>query len=104
MLCKDYKHSHTRSALHPEDFDWALHSGGKAVIRAVQEATNLSDQQLHATNHIYRSRGNSSSVAVLAVLDELLNLGRRDKVLACNIGPGLTIEMGRLRRLDRKEY
>ena len=95
---------HTEPALHPQDFDWALHPGGKAIIRAVQEAMKLSDEQLRATNHIYRSRGNSSSVAVLAVLDELRNLGRgRDKVLACSFGPGLTIEMARLRRLDRKE-
>lgn len=73
------------------------------MIRAVQEAMNLSDEQLRATNKIYRSRGNASSVAVLAVLDELRNMGRgRENVLACSFGPGLTIEMAKLKRLDRQ--
>lgn len=104
VIRKDYKHAYTGSALHSEDCDWALHPGGKAVIRAVQEAMNLSDEQLRATNRIYQSRGNASSVAVLAVLDELRKMGRgRDNVLACSFGPGLTIEMARLERLDRQE-
>ena len=65
---------------------------------------NLSDEQLRATNKIYRSRGNASSVAVLAVLDELRNMGRgRDNVLACSFGPGLTMEMAKLKRLDKHE-
>ena len=53
---------------------------------------------------IYQFRVNASSVAVLAVLDELRSIWRgRDNVLACNFGPGLTIEMVRLKRLDRQE-
>ncbi|CAD0082805.1 unnamed protein product [Aureobasidium vineae] len=44
-----------------EDFDWALHPGGQAIIDGVQKAMRLIDEQLRATREIYKTRGNSSS-------------------------------------------
>ena len=86
----------------PRDYDWALHPGGKAIITEVQHAMDLTEDQLRTTQKIYRTRGNASSVAVLAVLDEMRRMGPgQDHVLACSFGPGLTIEMARLRRLCR---
>jgi type III polyketide synthase len=80
------------------DFDWALHPGGQAIVDGVQEAMCLTDQQLRATREIYRSRGNSSSPTVLAVLDRLRYMSPEKKfVVATAFGPGLSIEMSVLR-------
>ena len=101
ILCNSTQ-TNSKVALHPQDFDWALHPGGKAIIEEVKTAMKLSEDHLRATQRIYRTRGNASSVAVLAVLDNLRTMGKgRDDVLACSFGPGLTIEMARLRRVDR---
>ena len=84
----------------PQDFDWALHPGGLSVITGVKKAMQLSNEALRASYEVYRSRGNSSSVAVLAVLDTLRNMGEgRENVVACSFGPGLTVEMALLKRL-----
>jgi type III polyketide synthase len=80
------------------DFDWALHPGGQAIIDGVQEAMSLTDQQLRATREIYRSRGNSSSPTVLAVLDRLRCMSpEKNLVVATAFGPGLSVEMSVLR-------
>ncbi len=81
------------------DFDWALHPGGEAIIHGAQTMLGLTDEQLRATREIYRTRGNSSSPTVLAVLDLLRKMGRgKDHVVATSFGPGLAIEMCLLRR------
>ncbi|GKT92619.1 chalcone synthase [Colletotrichum tofieldiae] len=81
------------------DFDWALHPGGEAIIYGAQETMDLTSEQLRATREIYRTRGNSSSPTVLAVLDLLRKMGRgKDYVVATSFGPGMTIEMSLLRR------
>lgn len=81
------------------DFDWALHPGGEAIIQGAQEMLDLTTEQLRATREIYRTRGNSSSPTVLAVLDLLRKMGRgKDHVVATSFGPGLAIEMSLLKR------
>lgn len=80
------------------DCDWALHPGGQAIIDGVQQAMGLVDEQLRATRDIYRTRGNSSSPTVLAVLDRLRCMGTGKKfVIATAFGPGLSAEMSFLR-------
>lgn len=80
------------------DCDWALHPGGQAIIDGVQRTMGLADEQLRATREIYRTRGNSSSPTVLAVLDRLrcMDTGKRF-VIATAFGPGLSVEMSFLR-------
>lgn len=76
------------------DFDWALHPGGQAIISGAQELLGLTDDQVRATNKIYKTRGNCSSAAVLMVLDSLLKTDHgKDHVVATSFGPGLCIEM-----------
>ncbi|KJK66052.1 CHSlike [Aspergillus parasiticus SU-1] len=83
----------------PEDFDWAVHPGGLSIIKGAQIAMNLPDEALMASYEIYRTRGNASSVAVLAVLDRLRSMDmRKQDVIACSFGPGLTTEMALLKR------
>lgn len=80
------------------DCDWALHPGGQAIIDGVQRALGLVDEQLRATREIYRTRGNSSSPTVLAVLDRLRSMDmRKEFVVATAFGPGLSVEMSFLR-------
>lgn len=82
-----------------QDFDWALHPGGMAIIEGVRVAIGLSEDHLRASYDVYKRHGNISSVAVLAVLERLRHMGDgRDDIIACSFGPGLMIEMARLRR------
>ena len=86
-------------ALSPNSFDWALHPGGLSVIEGAAKAMHLGDDQLRATKDIYKNRGNTSSAAVISVLDKLRHMGRgRDQVIACSFGPGMRIEMACLVR------
>ncbi|KAK7706659.1 hypothetical protein SLS64_007490 [Diaporthe eres] len=76
------------------DFDWALHPGGQAIISGAQELLGLTEDQLRATEEIYKTRGNCSSAAVLMVMDSLRRMGHgKDAVVATSFGPGLCIEM-----------
>lgn len=81
------------------DFDWAFHPGSSVLINALKEALGLRDDHLRATNEIYKTRGNSSSVSVLAVLDRLRSKGTGTKhVVAAAYGPGISVEMAALGR------
>ncbi|TGJ78621.1 hypothetical protein E0Z10_g10148 [Xylaria hypoxylon] len=82
-----------------KNFDWALHAGGSAIIQGVQKSVGIPDQRLRATSDVYSTRGNTASVTVLAVLDKLRTLGPgTEDVVVCSFGPGLTVEMARLKR------
>jgi type III polyketide synthase len=88
------------TTLSPSDFDWALHPGGQAILNGAQQALHLKDDQLQASRDIYRTRGNSSSATVLAVLDLLRTMGKREHIVATSFGPGMTIEMAILRKCE----
>ncbi|KAK4934353.1 hypothetical protein LTR10_024361 [Elasticomyces elasticus] len=82
-----------------DDVDWALHPGGLAILKGAQQVVGMSDEQLRASYEVYAKRGNPSSVAVLAVLDQLREMGPgREDVIACTFGPGMTVEMAMLKR------
>ncbi|KAI0430895.1 chalcone synthase B [Xylaria sp. FL1042] len=83
----------------PTKCDWALHAGGAAIIQGVQKSVGIPDHQLRATSAVYSTRGNTASVTVLAVLDKLRTMGPgTEDVVVCSFGPGLTVEMARLKR------
>lgn len=76
------------------DFDWALHPSSDAVITGAENVLGLASEQLRATRQIYKTRGNTSSAAVLTVLDLLRKMGPgKDCVVATSFGPGIVIEM-----------
>ncbi|KAH6642092.1 thiolase-like protein [Boeremia exigua] len=80
-------------------FDWAVHPGGLSILKGAQQAMNLTDEHIRASLDVYQKNGNSSSPTVLIVLDELRRMGKgRDDVVATSFGPGLMIEMFRMRR------
>ena len=83
----------------PTSFDWAIHPGGVAILQGAQQAMNLTDDHIRASLDIYQNYGNSSSPTVLVVLDKLRRMGQgRDDVVATSFGPGLMIEMFRMKR------
>ncbi len=90
---------HTEKRLKAQDFDRPLHPGGPSIMKGVEAATSLSEDHLRASCDVYKHYGNASSVAVLAVLGRLREMGRgRDNVVACSFGPGLMVEMDALQR------
>jgi alkylresorcinol/alkylpyrone synthase len=77
----------------------ALHPGGQAIVDAVTRCLGLRDSQLVATRQVMSSTGNTSSAAILFVLEELAGnlpaaVGRG---LAAAFGPGLMVELIELR-------
>ena len=85
--------------LDPTACDWALHPGGIAILKGTQQAMRLTDDHIRASLDVYEKYGNSSSPTVLVVLDKLRRMGEgRDDVVATSFGPGLMIEMFRVKR------
>lgn len=83
----------------PDNFDWALHPGGKAILHAARTELGITEGHLRASLDIYKTYGNSSSPTVLIVLDRLRKMGQgRKDVAACSFGPGLVIQMAVLKR------
>lgn len=83
----------------PADFDWALHPGSPVIVDGIKEMLGLKDHHIRATNEVYRTRGNSGSASVLAVLSQLRSMGpARDHIIGASYGPGVTVEMVKLRR------
>ncbi len=83
------------------DFDsidhWAIHPGGKSILRALQKSLNLTEQQMNGSKTVLREYGNLSSSTVLLVLRELwLEAMAGDSVLMMSFGPGLTGEVYQL--------
>ncbi|KAL8750813.1 MAG: hypothetical protein Q9199_006832 [Rusavskia elegans] len=82
-----------------KDFDWALNVANKT---GVQQCFGLHEEQLRATFDVYKTHGSSSSPTVLVMLDKLRKMGEgREHVVACNSGPGITLEMAVLKRTVR---
>ncbi|RAH52041.1 chalcone synthase B [Aspergillus piperis CBS 112811] len=89
------------SSASPTDFYWALHPGGRAIIEGVQAAFNLPEDSLSASYEIYKTRGNSSSVSILAVLEKVREKKlQTPNVVACSFGTGIRTEIALLRRLE----
>ena len=73
----------------------ALHPGGHAIVNSVKRCLGLREGQLAATRRVMGSIGNTSSAAILFVLEELA--GQRPvphgRGLAAAFGPGLMVEL-----------
>ncbi|PNS21082.1 Alpha-pyrone synthesis polyketide synthase-like Pks11 [Sphaceloma murrayae] len=98
-LVGEYKSEFGEEVGGSEDFDWALHPGGAAIMDGVRDVMGLSEHQLRASREVYRIKGNSSSPTVLIVLDKLRRMSPgKEHVIATSFGPGVTIEMVVLRK------
>lgn len=79
---------------------WIIHTGGPAVLDAVQDSLELSDGALDASWESLRRVGNLSSASVLVVLEDVLRRGGGEpgtySVMAA-MGPGFCSEVLLLR-------
>jgi predicted naringenin-chalcone synthase len=78
---------------------WAVHPGGAAILRAVQRALGVERDALASAWSVLRRLGNTSSAAILYVLEEELARTREGSDgLMLGFGPGLTLEALAFRR------
>jgi len=73
---------------------WAVHPGGPRILRAVEQAMDFRDGQLHESHQVLAEYGNMSSPTVLFILQRLLQ--RAEPQTPCVMlafGPGLTVEV-----------
>ncbi len=91
-----------RNGLTPEDVDgWAVHPGGPRIVDVVAERLRLSDDRVHHSREVLRTRGNCSSATVLLILDRMIaedHVAPSRHVVAMAFGPGLTLYAALLRR------
>jgi alpha-pyrone synthase len=72
---------------------WAVHPGGRTVLDAVERAFDLAPSALAASRDVLRRYGNTSSAAVMFVLEALLRSPVRGAAgCAMAFGPGLVAE------------
>lgn len=65
---------------------------------------DLTEAHLRASYEIYVNYGNSSSATIMAVMNQLRNMGEgKENVVACAFGPGIALEMMILRRANNVE-
>lgn len=86
---------------------WAVHPGGAAILDAIEAGLALDPRALAPSRDVLRRVGNLSSPTVYAVMEQVLaTAGRSDgeHMTAMAFGPGLTVELARLRvRRDGEE-
>lgn len=82
---------------------YAIHPGGKRILEALEKSLGLSKEDHRFSYDILRRYGNMSSPTVLFVLkaiwDELKTADAEKRIMAMAFGPGLTVEMARLKVL-----
>jgi predicted naringenin-chalcone synthase len=73
----------------------ALHPGGLAIVDAVTRCLSLREAQVAATRSVLTQFGNTSSAAILFVLEQLAASvpGSAGRGLAAAFGPGLMVEL-----------
>ena len=75
---------------------WVLHSGGAAILDAIEDKLHLQPSDLRHTRSVLKHYGNISSGSFLLSLDELTKencISPGDFGVMATMGPGLTIEM-----------
>jgi predicted naringenin-chalcone synthase len=73
----------------------AAHPGGQAIVDSVVRCLDLNERQVAATRSVLRRVGNTSSAAILFVLEELASHlpAPAGRGLGAAFGPGLTVEL-----------
>ena len=73
----------------------ALHPGGQAIVDSVVRCLGLHERQVAATRRVMGSTGNTSSAAIMFVLEELAAHlpAAAGRGLGAAFGPGLTVEL-----------
>jgi predicted naringenin-chalcone synthase len=77
---------------------WAIHPGGVKIVEAVQQAMNLSKENVADSLGVLKDFGNMSSPTILFILENMFNEIRLNnpanpRIFACAFGPGVNVEM-----------
>ena len=75
---------------------WALHPGGRAILGALKDGLQLSEEAMHPSETVLKNFGNMSSASILFVLKEMLRsspLCANELCCAVAFGPGLSMEV-----------
>jgi len=80
-----------------EQCGWAVHPGGSAIIKGIEDALKLQKWQTECSWDILRDYGNMSSVTFLFILDHLQKKGKQPQqqspwTVGLGFGPGLALE------------
>lgn len=81
----------------PKECQWAIHPGGKDILRAVEDKCTLLPWQTQCSWDVLKDYGNMSSATFLFVLEKLINTPSQ-WTLGLAFGPGLVMEGILLRR------
>jgi predicted naringenin-chalcone synthase len=94
-----------RIASDPEarrELEWLVHPGGAAILCAVEKTLGLGRDALSHSRRVLAERGNTSSSAILYVLERALRMpATRDAGVLLGFGPGLSLEALRFSRGGR---
>jgi len=82
-----------------EDYDWALHPGGKAILMAIEKALKLKRDQTKISWEVMKNYGNMSSATILYVLNLLRENTKKELTCCLVFGPGLVMEGCLLKRM-----
>jgi alpha-pyrone synthase len=77
----------------PDEVDcWAVHAGGRSILKAVQRGFGLGPHALDASHDVLARYGNMSSSTLMFALAGLLAGGAAGRGVALAFGPGLAAE------------
>lgn len=90
------------SGIKQDEIDiWAIHPGGRAILEKAEEALGLTKEDLDASYRIMQEYGNMSSATIMFVLEDILkDSKKKGKVFSAAFGPGITVEVGLMEKLD----
>ena len=78
---------------------WAIHPGGKAILKKFEKTLYLSPDDLHISYQVLRDFGNMSSATIMFVLATIMEGDRYGKIFSAGFGPGLTLETGYMEKV-----
>lgn len=76
----------------PASLEWAVHSGGRSILDAVEHGLGLGPDALSASRSVLERFGNMSSSTLLFVLADLMAQPDGGEGVAIAFGPGLAAE------------
>ncbi|MBM4021947.1 MAG: type III polyketide synthase [Planctomycetes bacterium] len=79
---------------------WAVHPGGPRVLGGVQEVLGLATEAIDDSRAVLADHGNMSSATILFILARLVARDAAAPCVALAFGPGLTVEMALLTRVE----
>jgi len=90
------------SGIKQDEIDiWAIHPGGRSILEKAEEALGLAKEDLDASYRIMQEYGNMSSTTIMFVLDDILkDSAKKGKVFAAAFGPGITVEVGLMEKIE----